>query len=247
MSINEIEGFCPICDSDTIFSVEGPWFRDQLLCNSCGSIPRERALATILSRTIPNYKTKHIHESSPADRGISKKLNTVCRKYIASQYFLKSNERKIGQVFNVNLEDQFFDNETFDIFICLDVMEHVFNPERVIKEIYRTLKPGGYGFMTFPIIKSQVNSLEFRVTVDGDQIKPLKELVFHGNPIDDKGSVVTVDYGYDIHQKIAEWAPFDVEVIRFNRIDIGVIGEFTEVIVLKKGNKMSRKLPLYSP
>jgi ubiquinone/menaquinone biosynthesis C-methylase UbiE len=36
-----------------------------------------------------------------------------------------------------------FDNSTFDYIISLQVLEHVENPEPILKEIYRVLKPGG--------------------------------------------------------------------------------------------------------
>jgi hypothetical protein len=57
---------------------------------------------------------------------------------------------------------------------------------------------------------------------------------YHGNPIDASGSLVTHDYGYDIHRQVAAWAPFDVRVLRFWDQTHGVIGEFTEVVVCAK-------------
>ena len=113
-------------------------------------------------------------------------------------------------------------------------MEHVFDPMNAISEIYRTLKKGGYAVMTFPIQKTQTDPFQFRAKKLGSEVNHLKEPEYHGNPINEKGSLVTVDYGYDIHQELTLWSNFNVEVIRFSRPDIGVIGEFTEVIVCQK-------------
>jgi ubiquinone/menaquinone biosynthesis C-methylase UbiE len=41
-----------------------------------------------------------------------------------------------------------FPNSHFDIIICLDVLEHVQNPEQLISEIGRCLQPGGLSFFT---------------------------------------------------------------------------------------------------
>jgi SAM-dependent methyltransferase len=131
--------------------VHGSWFRDQLICPRCKSIPRERALAFVLSNLLPDWRKLAIHESSPADRGISSKLKRECNNYIASQFYPENNQTRVGDFHNVNLERQGFKDEVFDIFISLDVMEHVFNPKQAILEIYRTLKPGAYAVMTFPI------------------------------------------------------------------------------------------------
>src|SRR5690349_5977029 len=87
--ITRYKGFCPICESRTIFQAYNDWFRDHLLCQTCrnGSVPRERALALILEEIVPNWRNLSIHESSPAERGISLKLRETGTNYIASQYF----------------------------------------------------------------------------------------------------------------------------------------------------------------
>jgi ubiquinone/menaquinone biosynthesis C-methylase UbiE len=40
-----------------------------------------------------------------------------------------------------------FDNDTFDVIYCRYVLEHITNPELVLREIYRVLKPGGKIFV----------------------------------------------------------------------------------------------------
>ena len=67
-------GYCPICAAEVRFQARQAWFRDYLCCSGCGSIPRERGLALVLERRFPGWRGLAIHESSPADRGISAKL-----------------------------------------------------------------------------------------------------------------------------------------------------------------------------
>lgn len=40
----------------------------------------------------------------------------------------------------------------FDIFLLLEVLEHVIRPEAVIDEAFRLLKPGGFGFISIPFM-----------------------------------------------------------------------------------------------
>nr|WP_174302312.1 hypothetical protein [Afipia felis] len=68
---------------------------------------------------------------------------------------------------------------------------------------------------------------------DGE-VKYLLEPEYHGNPISNDGSLVTVDYGYEIYRKISEWADFDVRITRLCDKTHGILGEYTEVIVCKK-------------
>lgn len=55
--------------------------------------------------------------------------------------------------------DFFYDGQTFpfadgvfDCVICNQVLEHVFNPEAFLREIHRTLKPGGNVLLTVPFV-----------------------------------------------------------------------------------------------
>lgn len=233
-----VQGYCPICESAAEYRASGEWLRDQLYCQSCpgGSIPRERALALVLNEIRPNWRDLAIHESSPAERGISLKLSTYAPGYVGSQYL--PNEpfgELVGPHRNEDLESLTFKDASFDITITLDVMEHVYRPDKVFKEVYRTLKPGGVYICTFPVLKAQVDAWErrFELSADGDRID-LKEPEFHINPVSEEGSIVTIDWGYNLHQQIAEWVPFDVRVYRFSDRTHGIMGEFTEVIVCRK-------------
>ncbi len=84
-------------------------------------------------------------------------------------------------------------------------MEHVFRPDLVYSEIYRTLRPGGLNLHTFPISKQMVAPLRQRASLeaDGTVRHVVEPPQYHGNPIDAKGSLVTYDYGYEVDRQIA--------------------------------------------
>ena len=230
-------GRCPICEKETVFEARYSWFRDHLICTSCpgGSIPRERALMQTIRQLIPDWRERHIHESSPSSRGTSRVLARDCAGYLPTQYFpnVPPGEKK-GGVRCEDLERQTFADESFDLVVTQDVMEHVFHPEKAHREIWRTLKPGGMHIHTTPIFKHRVTT-ERRAWLSPDgTISHLGEPEFHGNPVDPEGSLVTFHYGYDIADLIAEWAPFDVEIRRFNQRSTGIVAEFSEVIICRK-------------
>jgi len=43
-----------------------------------------------------------------------------------------------------------FENETFDSLFCAEVLEHIFNPGEILKELNRVLKPGAKALITVP-------------------------------------------------------------------------------------------------
>ncbi|MGD1037207.1 MAG: methyltransferase domain-containing protein [Roseiarcus sp.] len=231
------DGFCPCCDTPQTFRSDSEWFRDFLICGNCGSLVRERALALVVKEVFPNWRDVFIHESSPAQRGFSERMAREARHYVPSHYFPHEILGTTVNGFrNEDLEKQTFDDEIFDLVVTLDVMEHVFNPKMVYAEIWRTLKKDGYYLHTFPIRKHLVEALTPLATLNSDgSVNHLTATPeYHGNPIDEKGALVTNDYGYDISKQIAQWAPFDVRIIRFWDPTHGVIGEYTEVIVCRK-------------
>lgn len=237
MPVYEHDGYCPICERQVRFTAETDWYRDHLRCPGCKSVVRERALALVLEEIAPNWRSLAIHESSPAPRGISLKLRREAAGYVASQYFPDARPGAVVDGFrSENLEAQSFADNSLDLVVSLDVMEHVFDPAAAYREIRRTLRPGGYYLHTVPIHKNQTIAAIRRAELDHrGTIRHLGgEPVYHGNPIDPNGSLVTFDYGFDLHQQIRAWAPFAVRILRFCDPDHGVIGEYTEVVVCRK-------------
>ena len=234
----EYHGTCPICEATAKFVANGPWLRDTLKCQSCtnGSIPRERALALVLNEVIPNWRDCSIHESSPVNRGISKKIRAEGKHHIATQFYPTIAEGQMHHGFrNEDLQHLTFPDNKFDLFVSLDVFEHIPDPRLAFCEIWRTLKPGGLMLSTFPVRKAQLAAVEPRVVFNGNgTVTHLKKPEYHGNPVSSDGSLVTVDYGYEIHKKIAEWTPFDVRIYRFNDKEHGILGEYTEVFLCRK-------------
>jgi len=228
-------GWCPICEAAADFVALADWFRDDLICSGCGSIPRERAVALVLFEEFPRWRRMRIHESSPTPRGVSLKMQRECAGYVATQYHPKARPgASVGGYRNENLEAQTFADGAFDLVVSLDVMEHVNRPDVCFREIWRTLAEGGAYLFTAPTEKRLMESRRAARFLDDGTIEHYVEPVYHGNPVDPMGSLVTVNYGYDLPKLIGEWAPFDVRCLRFWSPTQGVIGEYTETYLCRK-------------
>jgi len=228
-------GHCPICDQDSIFVSRDEWLRDHFLCTRCGSLPRERALMACIQDYLPDWRSLVIHESSPAERGASERVAKECTRYIASQYFPdRQPGSRTGRYICENLEALSFPDESIDLHITQDVIEHVFDPEKVFQEIARTLRPGGAHIFTVPIVnKRSPTKVRARRTPEGE-VEHLEPPVFHGNPISDEGSLVTMDWGYDICEYIHSACGLYTQMIRIDDLSRGIRAEYIEVLITFK-------------
>lgn len=237
-------GLCPTCQRKVTFKARGKWLRDYYLCPNCKSKPRERALMRTLEMYFPDWKEKIIHESSPINRGASIRLAKECQHYQPSQLFtdIPLGSDKNG-VRCENLEQLTFLDESVDLHITQDVMEHVFNHESVFREIARTLKPGGAHIFTVPIVNKHKPS-RVRATInETGQVTHLLPEVYHGNPVSADGALVTVDWGFDICRHIFEASGLYTHVVYIDDLSHGIRAEYIEVLVTIKPSAGSSKAP----
>lgn len=238
-------GFCPTCQQKVIFTSRNEWFRDHYLCPHCKSKPRERALMRTLEMYFPDWAKKTIHESSPINRGASIRLSRECEAYIPSQLFddVPAGTIKHG-VRCENLEHLTFPDESIDLHITQDVMEHVLNPAAVFREIARTLRPGGAHVFTVPIVnKHKVSCIRAKIVDDG-QVQHLLPPVYHGNPVSSDGALVTVDWGFDICRHIYEASGLFTHIVHIDDLSHGIRAEYIEVLVtVKPGGETDMLLP----
>ncbi|MBW3560694.1 MAG: class I SAM-dependent methyltransferase [Proteobacteria bacterium] len=229
----DVEGTCPVCDQETRFQAWDPWLRDSFICVRCHSVPRQRAFYTVLERVCPNWRDLEVHESSPSES--SGKLARECRNYTATQYDPSLPPGGQGPGWrNENLEAQTFADGSFDLVITQDVFEHLFEPDRAIAEIARTLRPGGLHMGTAPLARAGLPSVRrARRTADG-AVEHLDQPLHHANPIDEQGSLVTIDWGYDIADYFDAHGGLNTTIHALDDLSRGIRGALLEVLVSRK-------------
>ena len=180
----------------------------------------------------PHWRDLKIHESSPVWTGASRKIRDGCKDYLPSMYYpeIKCGEIKAGFRCE-NLEKLTFPDETFDLHITSDVLEHVFYPGKAFQEIARTLKPGGAHVFTVPLVRRN-KATRIRAVRDEqlNGVRHLENQDYHGEHL------VVRDWGYDITQYIYEHSGMETKMILIENIDFGLKAEYNEVLIsIKQG------------
>jgi len=226
-------GYCPICEKRTVFVEEGAWLRDAYTCVRCGSIPRYRALLVVLNKEFPQWRHSVIHESSPSGSA-SAKLRAEATRYSCSQFFPHASLGSLVDGIRCeNLENLTFKDDSIDIFVTQDVLEHVLRPEAALKEIARVVRHGGAHVFTVPVYWGRQTVL--RAEPDhGDGVRLLLPAEYHGNPIDEKGSLVVREWGDDFPDFVHEHTGLDTTRFRLHDRRRGLDGEFIDVFVTRR-------------
>ncbi len=227
------KGYCNICEKQVVFYEAGPWLRDQYLCNSCYSIPRNRALVQCLNIFYPAWRTAKLHESSPGGP-LSDFLKKSNPNYTASHYYddVPRGEFKDGyrseDISALTLEDN-----SLDLFVSSDVFEHVIAPEQAFAQIARVLKQGGAHIFSMPWYPQQTTSVA-RARMANGKIENLQEPVYHGNPISEEGSLVTTDWVRDFCDIIYKASGLYTTIYLEKNRQLGIDGQFLEIFVSVK-------------
>lgn len=234
----EHRGYCPACEAETLFTANDAYFRSSLKCGQCQSVPRQRVLMYALQTYFPQWRMLSMHESSPGWDIVSRRFATECASYIASQYdstvpfgtIVDAPRMPAKRYRSENLEEQTFSDASFDLVITQDVFEHVFHPDRAIKEIARTLKPGGATLMTLPIVRKTAQSRRRARLVEG-RVENILPAEYHGNPISGDGALVTVDWGYDIAGYLQRHCDLSFLLLQVDNIDLGIRAALNDVLI----------------
>lgn len=116
--------------------------------------------------------------------------------------------------FNINLEKIDFKNESFDIVLTSDVMEHVRNCDSAHAEIYRILKPRGVYIFNVPYNENSQENIKL-VDTSTDQDEFLCKPQMHGDPL--SGGILAYRvFGRELISKL-EKIGFRVEFLRIEQ------------------------------
>lgn len=188
--------------------------RESFVCQDCYALARCEALAKVLLRrfgregetSLPELLARRpglrVHELGFVG-GIADSLRGF-PSYSESEYFPGVPLGTPGPA-GVRCEDVTqltYADESFDIILSQDVMEHVPGAVRGFAETARVLRPGGSHFFTIPQNPHLRHSVT-RAKLGPNGVEHLLPPEYHGDPVRAEGALVFTDYGRDLSEIIA--------------------------------------------
>jgi SAM-dependent methyltransferase len=137
---------CPICSwQGESFSPAGLIPRPNALCPQCGALERHRLLWLYLKRRTDFFfarlKVLHIAPEPIFQKNFSNLSNL---EYISADIASDIAMR----MFDITAIP--FPENTFDVIICYHVLEHIVDDKKAMRELFRVLKPAGWGILQSP-------------------------------------------------------------------------------------------------
>lgn len=192
----KVEEFCSFCGYRGEFRniCPGASLRESR-CPECAATRRSRDLMRVLlseaggADGLPALAIYELQAQGPVHNALRGLPAYECSEYLP--------ETPPGQKNAAGLRSEdatalsFADN-SFDIVISQDVLEHIEDTWRAFAEINRVLKPGGKHIFTIPLH-------EERPTRPRAGLPP----VHHGDPLNPEGALVYWDFGFDLPERLA--------------------------------------------
>jgi hypothetical protein len=205
-----LSGACPVCGTHGRFTgfTDNP--RESGRCSNCQSFNRQRQMAYLIRQQcgLPNDGSWHFppgfaiyntETTGALHLQLAGLPGYVCSEYFGDQY--TSGEMVEGRL-HEDLQALSFANDSFDLVMSSDVMEHMPEPYIAHAEIFRVLKPGGRHIFTVPYSPALAEDQVRAKIVDGE-IVYLEEKAFHGDPVrPDEGVLVWTIFGLNMLDRL---------------------------------------------
>ncbi len=216
MQENDFHGLCAICGHKGVFQRgDQRSLRESYPCPNCRFTTRWRDQAAIIldefgrgqalsiDQLVAQRFLQDVSIFEPALRGPFvarfKGLDHYVRSYFRPDLPLGAIAE--DRVRNEDLTKLTFDDDSFDLILSSDVMEHLPDIERAFSETLRVLRPGGLHVFTIPNDFPFPDRTEPRVRVENGREIHLKPERYH-NAGDGTKCLVYTDYGADLFDMI---------------------------------------------
>lgn len=223
-STNGIFFFCNICGKFSLTWISRreithpeSQLRESIICTKCGASNRNRQIAFVICQS-PNSRVRYSSLSdfarnehvsvyiTEAERPIHHTLkrmgsNYVCSEFMSDQY---PSGKIVDGIIHQDLRGTSFSDESFDLVISSDVLEHVPDPWKAFCEIYRILKPGGRHVFTIPFYQDRASGERRAYLNDLGENVHEKEPIYHIDPLRPEGALVYTIFSIDVLAKLED-------------------------------------------
>jgi len=204
-----------------------------------GLVSRQRAVLLVIRQLLidgelpePSQLRVYCPEAVTA---FAELLRARFSQFTGSEYLPDASDPRRQQIRHEDLCALSFASDSFDLLICNEVLEHVYDLQASLRQCLRVLAPGGAFVGTLPFAYGQQQSV-IKAHHRGDGLDP--ELIgsaeIHGNPIEQSaGSLVYQIPGWELLDQLKAIGFRDPAMQAVHSTSYGVVSaDIPEILVL---------------
>ena len=174
-------------------------WRERLICPVTELNNRLRCTVHLIDMELSPYPDSQIYiteQVTPLFSFLKKRYpNLIGSEYLGSD--LTPGEIK-NNIRHEDMTQLSFKDESLEMYLTFECLEHIPFYWKTISEVYRTLKPGGTFLGSFPFdINSKDNLIRAKIDADGN-IVHLMEPQYHGDPVNEQGILCYTVFGWKL-------------------------------------------------
>jgi SAM-dependent methyltransferase len=149
---------CPICGGH--FSRFLPLHhRADVRCPRCRSFDRHRLLWVYLREQTDLFTAPHRLLHLAPEPVLQRKFRAL-----SNIDYVSADLSSPAAMVHTDITDMVFDDAEFDVVLCSHVLEHIPDDRRAMRELWRVMKPGGWGIFQVPMSGKDVTFEDPSVT-----------------------------------------------------------------------------------
>jgi SAM-dependent methyltransferase len=233
--------FCVVCESMRTGSIRQPigeeWvdLRDQVFCSHCGFNCRARLLYDVIEQSVglPRGEIEAlIFERVTPLYGL---LKQAIPRLVGAEYGGPdlapgtTFEARGLQVRHEDMQGLSFEDQSLDLVIHSDVLEHVPDPFQGMADVRRVLRTGGKCIFACPVYSVLEHRRRGFLDSDG-QLRFTGEPAYHGDPIRAEGAPVFYEFGLSLLDDLNRLG-FDARAVMYHSIARGYFSNDNPYVV----------------
>ena len=210
-------------------------WRERVCCPKTGFNNRMRATFHVFDIEMEAYKDSRIY--------ITEQITPIY-SYFASRYSQVFGSEYLADevpygtlnahgVRNETLCALSFADQSFDILVSLDVLEHIPDYRTAFSECARVLKPGGRMMWSVPFVSS-INNNIIRARMSENGVEHLLPPEYHGDPLSKNGVLCFTHFGWEMLDQVRAAGFTDAYAICFQSLAFGYLGGEQFLFVARK-------------
>lgn len=155
---------CPICEKTFVkflpFGLPPAQLRPNAMCPNCNSLERTRIYWKFLTSDDDFFTSnKTVLHVAPESKLFQKFSTSPFINYFPIDKFTEGYKYPKGTI-DMDITKMEYPNDKFDFILCSHVLEHIPHDILAMSELYRVMKPGGWGILQVPIEMDRKHTYE---------------------------------------------------------------------------------------